>query len=360
MKTFLRIVMATTGVAVGLSSFAAQTTKSSPAAKPKANAPFANYSTESTLFNDKTLLANNMMVVTTTPYLGIRSDYAAGDLMINLPSINQDLELLQQRSVLEKRFNAAGVPFASRPIVELSGDVIGRAFVSSGYGTGRSDVDLRDAEFEINAIASSWVNAFMDIDYDRNTAPYTGDTSRVDNSRLYVNWAFINIGDLNRTPFYGTVGQMYVPFGRYGSYMITTPVTATLFQSTQRTALVGYAQNNWNAQAYAYHGPLNTNGRGNTINEGGANVSYNFATNMGQFKTGAGYITNIADADGFRDNGVRTAGVFQGFTRTDTSDQIAHRVGGVDLNGRWNNGPWGLTGEVILPTRRFAAADMQY
>jgi len=38
MKTFLRIVMATTGVAVGLSSFAAQTTKSSPAAKPKANA----------------------------------------------------------------------------------------------------------------------------------------------------------------------------------------------------------------------------------------------------------------------------------------------------------------------------------
>src|SRR3989344_349273 len=271
MKIVTRLVLVSSMVALGVSGGVAATQQLGPNQRPTAAKASASTTSSTTSINlkDNTLLTNRMMMVTTTPYLGIRSDYQAGDLLINLPTMNQDLVLLQQQQQLENTFNAAGVPFATRPIVQLSGALAAQAAIGETYNGGTSSVNLSTAELEINTIISKWANAFFDIDYDKNAAPYTNDVSKVDNSRLYLERGFLTIGNLNRSPVYGSVGQMYVPFGHYGSYLVGTPLTDLLAKTTARALSVGYVQGAFNGQAYVYQGDTYIHSANRTINEAG-------------------------------------------------------------------------------------------
>ena len=60
---------------------------------------------------------------------------------------------------------------------------------------------------------SSWANGLFVLAYD-DSAPSTG--SCVTNARVYLSRGFLTIGNLDAFPMYFTIGQMYVPFGRYG------------------------------------------------------------------------------------------------------------------------------------------------
>ena len=68
----------------------------------------------------------------------------------------------------------------------------------------------------------------MSIDFDnaplRN--PLTlGSGNPINNSRLFLQRAFFTIGNLDTSPIYFSMGQMFVPFGDYTTYQLSNPVT---------------------------------------------------------------------------------------------------------------------------------------
>src|SRR3990170_2352658 len=89
------------------------------------------------------------------------------------------------------------------------------------------DVDLSNAELDIIGETGPWVTSAIIATYDNERL--TGSTNtRVSNSRLRIDRGFITIGQLNKCPLYLTIGQIFAPFGRYSSNMITTTPTRSL------------------------------------------------------------------------------------------------------------------------------------
>ena len=63
---------------------------------------------------------------------------------------------------------------------------------------------------------------------------------RINNSAFNLNMGFVNIGNLDKTPFYFTAGQLYVPFGRYSTSMVSAPLTLNLARTKTRPFILGY------------------------------------------------------------------------------------------------------------------------
>ena len=352
MRSILKgVILASASFLVCSTSMAATTSASSKNKTTKAEQKVGYYDS----------VTGHGITVTTTPFLGVRSVYNASDLLVNLPSMNEDLRLLQQQQKVEAALRTGGnaVPYEQRPMLLISGYAQGQGIWGQQFGGGaKSDINLSAAELDFNALSGQWASAFMALQYD-SSSPTTG--ARTTNSRMHLDRAFVSIGDLKSSPVYGTVGQFFLPFGYYSSYMVTTPVTTTLFRAKTRAAMLGYSKNGLYAQTYAFKGDAHTGTSGNVVNEGGLNVGYDKTVNDNtNYTAGAGYITNVADSAGMQSNAITTTGQFQGFGQSSTTQRISHRVGGMDLHGKWTYGPYQLIGEFISALEKFATTDMTY
>lgn len=286
--------------------------------------------------------------VSTGPYIGIPLLYSGMNLIINSPNINEDVTLLNMRKAIRERLVAMG-----RPIEEdhahllLSGIVEGQAFYEApGQGPDTSGLDVSTAELDGYILGPSpWTSALLALAYDNNTGTSEGslnNNSRTLNSRVYVNKAFIVIGNFQETNFYGTLGQMYVPFGTYSSNMISSPLTKVLGRTKERALLVGYQQQGKNAfytSAYVFNGDSHV-GSTSRLNNGGINVGYRYAFG-GRYSgdIGGGVIVNLADSIGMQDNGFSSP-YFGGFGANNGfgNEMIAHRVAAADLRGLFSIG----------------------
>lgn len=302
------------------------------------------------------------ITVSTSPYVAQETAYDASDIWSQQSTMNEDLYILQYKQILQNKLQAVGVSLDQRPIVEISGAVVGTAVQTfSNFSDPRNsgDINLSTAELDINAMASKWANAFMSLEYD-SSPPQTG--SRVTNSRLYLSRGFVTIGDLDKSPFYFTAGQMYLPFGRYYSYMITTPLTLSLARINDRTALVGYSANGLYVEGFLYPG-IDSNASDTVFHDGGANAGYKFIFNPNMnLNLGGGVISDITDSQGMAYTGAN-APQFPGFTDfagASSTYPFAHTVGGGDVHGEfgfWNNT---LVAEYVAATSKFSTQDMTF
>lgn len=314
------------------------------------------------------------VTVTTSPYMGVRSAFDASDLLEQQSTWNEDLTLLQQRSKLATLFKKQGYDI-NRPIVEISGGVEGGALFSAGYSGQNSSVFLGTAELDINAIASNWASAYFSLDFDSSPAE-TG--SRVPNSRIYLRRGFLTLGNFNVTPIYFTIGQLYPPFGRYASAMITAPLTLSLARVLARAAILGLYTHGFYAQIYGYNGSQTTV-NSVVFNQGGGNIGYKYSSNSFGIDFGSGVISNIADSEGMQNNGIpQTSGVFSGFGQpgsivlvgllpnppstftVDNLNNLRNRVPAADAHVEASLGPITIIGEYIASIRRFNPADMTF
>lgn len=242
------------------------------------------------------------ITVTTSPVMGLRTTASPADLLEQQPTMNEDLLLLQQQAAFIKHMHVRGVPF-HRPVLVFSGGLEGSLFSSSSFantpgvnvlGGTNNGVTLSHAEFDMHAIASSWASLFMSWEYDNAPA---GLGVRQPNDRIYLRRGFLTIGNLNRFPVYFTIGQLYVPFGKYSSNMISTPVTESLARIRAQAAILGFSHAGFYAQVYGYAG--NMGGANPIFKQGGANAGYqhHFAKDK-SVDVGAGYVSNIADSEG--------------------------------------------------------------
>lgn len=306
--------------------------------------------------------------VSSGPYIGVPLEYSGNDLIINNPSIDQDVTLLEMRKNIHQRFQSMGITEdPDHAHVLLSGVVEGQAaYQNTNSGASNSSIDLTRASIDAYILGPSrWLSSLISLSYDNYTGASEGtfnSNTRAVNSRVYVNQAFFTIGDLTQTPFYGTLGQVNVPFGRYSSNMITDPLTKDLGRVKTRAITIGYQPQQDNAlylAGYAFQGDSHV-GNTSRVNDGGIDFGYHFkqANYNGDF--GGGVLGNLADSLGMQVVG-NSAANFNGFGGTSRTgnEKLVHNVPAYDLRGMLGLGTHvDLLAEYVAASTAFNAADM--
>lgn len=305
--------------------------------------------------------------VTTSPLLGIRSAFDAHDVIVNLPTMNEDLRILMQRLELKQHMGTDGVPCARRPLLEISGDVVGAAsWVSPFEGGSRHDINLTGARLDFLAEVSTWAFGYISVNYDDSRLPnaFACSGQRIANSRILLKRGFLTLGDLDIYPVYFTIGQMFVPFGRYANYILSNPVTRAIGQTSARAALLGVSYCNVYASVYTFNGDSDVGSTG--INQWGANLGAKFHYCDVAGEAGVGVIGNIADSFGFQVTGASNEDAFPGFAcdvdseNVDNPEELHCRVPGLDLHASLSWRCVGVNAEYISCLSSFDKRDLSF
>lgn len=293
--------------------------------------------------------------VTTSPYLSIRQEFDGSDMVVNSASVNEDLFLLRRRQAADKAYDADGLPEPQVPVVIISGALEGQAWHANPYTGGpQSDIDFTRGQLDVLGQVNPWAMGFFSFGYDSGAK---NNSSRINNSNLHVSRAYLTVGNLNKAPVYGTVGQFYVPFGRYSAGTASDPLPKLLGRTNARALALGYKQagdNGFYGAIYGFRGDSVVNGRGSRVNEGGANLGYEFDAGNYHGVVSAGAISNLTDSQGLQALGTNASGDPIGYT------SIQRRVPAVNVNAALSNGPFDLLLEYVGAARKFDANDMLY
>lgn len=295
--------------------------------------------------------------VSIAPYTGIPTYFDGSELIVNAPTINEDAKLLRRRSNHILALQQAGYPIPPNPRLVFSGGMQGIAQYTKPYTGGyNSDIDLTQAELDSFGQISHWVQMFMAMTYD-NAPNNNTSANRVDNSRFYLDRGFITIGNFLKSPVYGSIGQMYVPFGRYSSPMISSPLTEFIGKTRARAISLGYRPDGTTpyAEAFVFHGAANDNGR---INNVGADTGYKFKFNKFNGDLGVSGIGDIADALGMQ--GTSSTSGFTGFNSSSTNEHLEHPVPGADIHTVLGYGSFTLITEFVTATHAFSRENMTF
>ncbi len=309
------------------------------------------------------------ITVTTSPILGLKSAWNASDLLYQVSSMNEDLLLLQDRDrfneILEKY---SGETLNMRPLLIFSGGIENQLSYKKRYNDSDSvNVKLSTAEIDLWAILSQWASAFINVEFD-SSSPDSG--SNVSNSRFFLQRGFATIGNLQQSPFYVTMGQLYIPFGRYSSAMVTSALTKSMARIQARALVLGYFNHGLYVQAYGDNGDRVSSDPNRVIFQGGANIGYkNRHTRIGGIDIGMGYTSNLADSQGMQSNGLSSNGdpatQFAGFGETVnangvSANDLAHNVDGLDFHFSLSHGMITLITEYITALRHFDEGDLVF
>ncbi|MDA8562149.1 LbtU family siderophore porin [Gammaproteobacteria bacterium] len=331
--------------------------------------------------------------VSSGPYIGIPLEFTGGHLIVNSPSINEDVILLNVNKNITQRLSALGRPIgkALGSHILLSGSIEGQALNKNIVGMkSTSDIDLSTVNLDAFIMGpSQWTSAFFEFSYDNNIGSQTGSFSsnnRMLNSRVRVSRAFIILGDFMRSPFYASFGQMNVPFGVYSTTMSSSPLTKILGKTLSRAIVVGYkspGKNSLLVSGYAFNGPSHVNAS-SAINNGGLNINYSFVQDRYTAKIGGGVIANIADSIGmqFTGNNQNNPPMFGGFGGPNETyvidgvssnpsfpvvsvatgnENISHMVPAVDINAKLGLGAHlQMIVEYLFATTSFSHKDLKF
>lgn len=324
------------------------------------NSKVKSFKANTTTTEDSTVFTRGD-TVTTSPYIGIRSAYNASDLIVNLSSMNEDLRFLQEQQKLAKQLKNQRLPYLDHPVIELSGDVVGQAYWAQSYDrSSRHDINLTNTRFDVFAHASEWAMGYISFNYDNAGVDelLQGSGFRLGNSRIFLERAFLTIGNLDYSPVYFSLGQMYVPFGRYATSAVTTALTTALGQTNTRAALLGVNYEGFYGSVYGFRGDSDVDSTG--INQWGANAGYRYSCNDISAEAGAGYIANIADSTGIQRTGFFDRDEFTGFGVSRQTEKLKHRVPAYDLHTELGYQSLGFAAEYIAATRHFVTGDMNF
>jgi hypothetical protein len=295
--------------------------------------------------------------VVTAPYLGDRPAFDGSDYIVNISSINRDIRLMEQRRRLYRAYESIGYPKPNMPIIAISGKAEPVAMINRPYvGESQSDLNLGSSELDVAAALNDKVEAFISVAYD-DTPPPIG--PRVDNSAFALNMGFVNIGNLDKSPLYFTAGQMFVPFGRYSSSMISSPLPLRLARTKSRPFILGYKSQGDHGPYGAIYGFKSDTDLGHT-GIGGVNLGYTINAGDLSGDVGVGYISSLTDSTGMQNTGSAPFTTFGGFASPTNGSELVHRVPGVDVHGNISFDRYSLTAEWVGSSGAFRTRDLSF
>lgn len=305
-------------------------------------------------------ILRNLVVV--APFTSKPTYFSGGQLVINAPSINEDAKLLYRRYLNEKDLLAKGIETFPQPRLVLSGKVETWVANYRPYSAPYiNDIDLTSAELDAFAEMTPWINAYTEFSYD---PLYMYEERRISNSRIYTDSAFITVGNFRKFPYYGSIGELYVPFGRYSTSMLTDPMIKYIGKTEARAislSCTSYPEDN---RVIPY---LTVFGFKGDAEVGNSNIAKQFGFDLGSwyesdtkdYELGASYITNIADAYGMQDQGIRSSTYFSGFNYT-SKEQLVHAVGGLSVHLEAAYNQYNLLAEYVTALQEFSKKDLSF
>lgn len=330
------------------------------------------------------------------PQAPLREKYNAA------PVYNQDLAMLKMRRAYQAELKDRDIQPLPYPHIEFGGSIIGLGMMRRPAklppinGRMQSDLNLAGANLDANADITDYLLGNVRISYDPNPPEKINESTiltRVSGSRIFLNTAFLTLGDLRRFPFYLSAGQMFLPFGEYRSSLLTAPLPARIGRMRQRPVLLGYNSDiipGLTAQLFGFRGDAIIDKKSGVVNNGGGNIDYSRAFPWLRFHIGGSYVGNIADAGGMQNTGPSTivsdAGEFvdnefldeedeeeleedlppeevlRNFRGFGANEDIRYRVPAWNARGRIDLIALPLTfyGELVRPTRAFSPENLTF
>jgi len=312
--------------------------------------------------------------VSTGPYVGVPIQYAGSELVVNSPSVNTDVQLLSIRKSIHQQLEAMGGELFKEPYhshLLLSGVVEGQASYNSHGGSSSltnipnpnpdtvqgnmpetTNVDVTNVSLDAFFIGpSDWTLGFVELSYN-NYPPSSTNSYTVSNSNVYVNKAFVTIGDFAKSPFYGTFGQYYVPFGVYSSVMVSDTLPKLLARTKERAIELGFSQqgdSGFYGSTYVFRGDAHTEAV-SKVNNGGLNAGYQFVKGPFNGNLGAGVIANLADS-----GGMQLGNDF------DDNENMHNHVPAYDVHALFGlSEKWTLIMEYVIASTNFNPNDMSF
>jgi hypothetical protein len=302
------------------------------------------------------LIADNHVVtyisgtpVVVVPYLGERPAFDGSDYLVNISSINRDIRLMQQRQKLYRAYHV--------PTIALSGKIEPLvSFNDAYYGNSSGDLNLGSTELDVAAALNDKVEGFIGIVYD-NAPPSIGG-QRVSNSAFSLSLGFINIGNLDQSPFYFTAGQLYAPFGKYSSSMVSGSLPMLVARTLTRPFILGYKTQEGSGPYAAVYGFKSDTNLTNS-SAGGVNLGYMIEGRRINSDFGVGYISTIADSLGMQSNNA-SLGWFGGFASPSNGNEMIRKTPGLDFHGNVTIDRYNFTAEWLEATQAFRNQDLSF
>lgn len=296
--------------------------------------------------------------VVSSPYLGSRPAFDGSDYIVNISSINRDVRLMQQRRSLNRAYEKMGYPLPNRPILAISGKVEPIGTIGQPYfGPYRGDWNLGSDELDLAAILNNKVEAYMGLAY--NAAPPSGNGQRVANSSLGLNMGFVNIGDLDVSPIYLTAGQLFAPFGRYSTSMVSPTLPMMLTRIKARPIILGYKSQTSTGIFAAIYGFRGDTILGTTA-VGGANLGYILDAFRSTTEIGVSFVSSLNDAGGMQNTGAVPGTTFGGFASFTNGSEYVHKIPGIDAHLTTSFDRYNITLEWASSLGRFQASDLSF
>ncbi len=224
--------------------------------------------------------------------------------------------------------------------VSISGLFEGDLVFSGDYaGRDSSEIILSTVELGFDVTLAEWANAFALLKYDG------------DDDDFFLDEGYLSLGETDAFPAFLSIGKMVTPFGDYGTNMLQDPFTQTLGEINEGTLVVGYTKNGVTASAFAYNG-VDELGDDKEINGFGLSLRYELEQEDGlNFSLGAGWVTNLASADGISEALPRTE---------DDEPQLTDAVAGLNLHAGASYGAFSALAEYTTALDSFEAADLSF
>jgi hypothetical protein len=295
--------------------------------------------------------------VVSSPYLGNRPAFDGSDFIVNISSINRDIRLMQQRRRLYQAYDELQYPSPTMPIIAISGKIEPFANVNHPFvGDTTGDVNLGSAELDVATSLNRVAEGFMSFAFG---SPTFISNQRIANSDVFLNLGFINIGDLDRSPLYFTAGQLFAPFGRYSSAMVSPPLALTLARTKARMLMFGYKSQQDSGPYASVYGFKSDTTLGKS-GVGGINAGYIIDTGDVSGELGVGYIGSIADSNGMQLTSPVAQQTFSGFGDISNGNENVHKVQGVDIHGFASFNSYNFTAEWVSAASPFQAQDLSF
>jgi hypothetical protein len=114
---------------------------------------------------------------------------------------------------------------------------------------------------------------------------------------LKVDEIFITLGNLNAFPFYVKAGQMYLPFGKYETLLVSDPVTYNIAHIMRSIGQLGLEAGGAYGTVYGYNGDTQK-GSSNVIDHYGATLGFTKESDKLSFEVGVDYLSDFGDLSG--------------------------------------------------------------
>jgi hypothetical protein len=214
--------------------------------------------------------------------------FSATQVLAAHPEVKSEIENLKRRikalEVGRKTSDVAGDEDKWFDHLEIHGLLeVEASFLTPGVGKSQSDFTMSTAELSFEAGVTDHVGGHLTLLYEEGE-PFT------------VDGAVISIGcpnELSGSHFSLHAGQMYLPFGAFKSYMVSSPQTLELGETTNTALLLALESDLWSVKAAAFAGEVDKPNSSDTFDAWVAAIEFNLSEAV---RFGGSYISDLAES----------------------------------------------------------------